>query len=103
LEKRLDQHQRRSRLTLRRHTAMAAAVLFLIGFTFLISFTLGKQSVFQGGMVGPVSVVEFEELSSEDTDLRSIQAVAIARKYIQTNDHYIQEGESNQKLRVKMQ
>lgn len=96
LERRLDAHQKRNRMALRRNLSVAATLALLIGLTFLISFTIGRstQSELQ-------TAAQFEEFSVEEDDQAAYRFVSFSRKYQNQPSLYIQEGTNQHKLLVK--
>lgn len=101
LERRLDTHQRRSRLSFRRNASIAAAIAVVIGLTFLISFSIGQQSQLKRQASAMLTESQLEEFTPEEGDPAAYRIVEFARTYQNRPSIYIREGEAHKKLQVR--
>lgn len=101
LERRLDAHQRRTRLSFRRNISIAAAIALVIGLTFLISFSIGQQSQLKRQASAVLTEAQLEEFSIEEGDPAAYRVVEFARTYQNRPSIYIREGEAHKKLQVR--
>lgn len=101
LERRLNTHQRRTRLAFRRNVSIAAAIAIVIGMTFLISFSIGQQNQLKRQASAVVLESELEEFTLEEGDPAAYRIVEFARTYQNRPSLYIREGEANKKLQVR--
>jgi len=101
LERRLDHHQRRTRLSFRRNLSFVAAIAVLVSFVFLISYSMGQRNLNSPQATNLLSTAEIEEFTAEEGDPSALKVVAFSRKNLDHPSLYIREGERKQKLLVK--
>lgn len=98
LERRLDAHQRRSRLSFIRSLGMVAAVLLLTVFVFLFSL-FGNSN--QAEHAGQVVALEF--IPTQEIDPEAYRVVEYRLKYEDRMQMPIEEGTPDNKLVVRKQ
>jgi len=101
LERRLDAHQRRTRISFRRNISIAAAVALVIGLTFLISFSIGQQSQLNRQASAVLIESQLEEFTPDEGDPAAYRIVEFVRTYQNRPSLYIREGEPHKKLQVR--
>ena len=93
LERRLDAHQRRGRLSLYRSLGMVAGVLALVAMIVLISIVVNQQQQYLTG-----TPQELEVLPSDESDATAYQVVEFTRQYKDRMSNPIEEGSTEKKL-----
>lgn len=96
LERRLDKHQKRSRLSYSHSFAMVAAVLVLVVFAFLFSML----NLAQDSKMGTASI-QVEPISTQDMDPEAYKVVEYTLKYRDRMSNIIEEGPEDGKLQVR--
>lgn len=98
LERRLDTHQQRNRLSRHRMLGMAAGVLVLITLVGLVALSLGRQQsrlLASGKQAAPAAV---EDLALTDADRGELRAVLTVQQAQEHRQRPISEGAPGQKL-----
>lgn len=93
LERRLDAHQRRGRISLYRSLGMVAGVLALVAMIILISMVVDRQQQYLTG-----APQELEVLTSSDADPTAYQVVEFTRQYRDYMRKAVEEGTMEKKL-----
>jgi hypothetical protein len=96
LDRRLNAHQKRNRLSFTRSFTMVAAVLLLVVFAFLF---------FMVEMGGPANQetasINVEPISTQDMDPEAYKVVEYTLKYRDRMSNIIEEGAEGNKLQVR--
>lgn len=98
LEQRLDAHQRQGRRFVYRYLSMAAAILFLVGLTFLISLLADNRRQRLEAMANPLPK-DLEMLDRTDTSIAALEAIALTRHYLEKAKQEVNEGQEGRKLK----
>lgn len=93
LERRLDAHQQRGRVSLYRSLGMVAGVLVLVAMIILLSLVIDQQREFLTG-----TPQQLEELPSSDSDATAYKIVEFTRTYQDRMSNPIEEGNATKKL-----
>lgn len=96
LEKRLNHHRRRNRLSLYRSLAMVAAVLALVVFMVLLSTVIHQSKMSSVAGNAPVELEDLPDAPQEE--VAAYQVVEFSRSYQDRMSKPIEEGRPNQRL-----
>ena len=99
LERRLEVHQRRNKLSFMRNFGMVAAILLLAVFGFVFAIFGDYQNA--DASIAATSVSEVETLSADDANPGAYEVMEFTLKYRDRMSNIVDEGAADQELIVR--